>query len=172
MKHFQNHFTVLFLLGVLIVLQACEGESVVPNANNSDVNGNNSTFQTEMLNAVNQLRTEGCTCGNTVMPPVAVLTWDNKLENAAITHANDMHQNNNNTHTGTDGSSVGERVSAAGFNWTRVGENIAWGQNSIAQVINSWKNSEGHCKNMMSANFTHFGAAQKGTKWVQVFAKQ
>ncbi len=172
MKHFQNYFAVLFFVIIFLVLQACESESVAPNSNNDNTNQDNTTFQTEMLNAVNQLRAEGCTCGSTVMPPVAALNWDNMLENAASIHANDMEQNNNNSHTGTDGSSAGQRVTAAGYNWTRVGENIAWGQSSISQVINAWKNSEGHCKNMMNVNFADFGAAQKGTKWVQVFAKK
>ncbi len=53
------------------------------------------------------------------------------------------------------------------------GENIANGQSSAEEVVNSWKNSPGHFKNMMG-NFTHIGVGDttddRGSSfWTQQF---
>lgn len=166
---------LLPFLAIIVLLQACNIDSDAPfdpdaNIGNGDDN-NNDAFATEMLAAVNQLRSDGCTCGNTEMPPVPALTWDSKLQAAALRHTTDMSDNDHFEHTGTDGSSAGERISDAGYSWGTYGENIAWGYNSIEAVIEGWKNSEGHCKNMMSANFTQIGVARVENYWTQVFAK-
>ena len=81
-------------------------------------------------------------------------------------------------HEGLDGLSVDGRVTAEGYTWSHVGENIAAGYFSAESVIDGWMNSEGHCKNMMNANFTEVGLActvngdsTYKTYWVQNFAK-
>ena len=128
-------------------------------------------FQTDMLAYVNALRTKGCKCNGVQMPIVPALKWNKLLENAAIRHANDMSSKNFFSHTGSDGSSMSQRVTAAGYNWSYVSENIAWGYTSLPAVINGWVNSAGHCKNMMSANTTELGASRVGNYWVQDFGK-
>lgn len=37
------------------------------------------------------------------------------------------------------------------------GENIAWGQSSIDEVIRDWMNSTGHRRNILNKQFTHAG---------------
>ena len=44
-----------------------------------------------------------------------------------------------------------------GISYRTAGENIAMGQTSPAQVMNSWMNSEGHRKNILNASFTQIG---------------
>ena len=58
---------------------------------------------------------------------LAPLTWAPLLETAALRHINDMSDNGHFSHTGTDGSSVGQRVTDSGYTWRSVGENIAVG---------------------------------------------
>jgi len=50
-----------------------------------------------------------------------------------------------------------------------VGENIAFGQTTEAQVFNDWIASESHCKNIMTASFKEMGAARADNYWTQVF---
>jgi uncharacterized protein YkwD len=63
------------------------------------------------------------------------------------------------SHTGSDGSSAGQRAAAAGYVWRSLGENIAAGQPSVAAVMGSWMASPGHCANIMRANYKDIGAA-------------
>lgn len=122
--------------------------------------------KTVILEEVNRLRKEGCTCGDEIMPPVDPLTWNDQLEKAAIKHANDMFNSDILNHTGSDGSSLSERVENEGYRWTLIGENISWGYESVSDAVNGWKGSPGHCKNMMNGSFREMGAAGKGTYWV------
>ena len=123
----------------------------------------------ELLDMVNQVRVNGCNCGSTFMPPVAALTWNDELGKAAFAHSEDMKTNNYFSHTGSDNSNAGERVTKEGYTWTTCGENIAWGQTSEQLVMNSWLKSEGHCKNIMNKAFKEMGAGRSDNYWTQVF---
>ncbi|MBT3155145.1 hypothetical protein HTV45_30445 [Streptomyces sp. CHD11] len=55
-----------------------------------------------------------------------------------------------------------------------VGENIACGQRSAAEVVEGWMNSPGHRANILKAGFTHIGVGfagggRAGTYWTQLF---
>ncbi len=128
-------------------------------------------FQTDMLGYVNALRTKGCKCDGVQMPLVPALKRNTLLENASKRHGNDMLKNNFFDHTGSDGSTLATRANDAGYVWSSLGENIAKGYTSVPSVIDGWISSSGHCKNMMSANFTELGAAHIGAYWVQDFGK-
>jgi len=123
-----------------------------------------------LLKLVNDTRLAGCNCGTTVMPPVGVLTWSINLGSAAISHSKYMASITTLTHNSANGETAGARVKATGYNWTSVGENIAFGQTTEAQVFNDWVKSEEHCKNIMTASFKEMGAAKTDKYWVQVFA--
>ena len=41
--------------------------------------------------------------------------------------------------------------------YTMVAENIAYGQNSVESVMETWLNSSGHKKNIMNSKFTDIG---------------
>jgi len=119
---------------------------------------------------VNDLRRSGCQCGEEWMPPVPALDWNELLEAAALRHAKDMATHDHFDHTGTDNSSTIIRVEEAGYEWTAYGENIAHGLSTAKAVIAMWKDSESHCKNMMSPAFKEMGVAQQDGYWVQVLA--
>jgi uncharacterized protein YkwD len=137
-----------------------------PSVPPTTTNINNDAF----LKLVNDTRLAGCNCGETVMPPVGVLSWSVDLNSAAIAHSKYIASIKALSHSSANGDGVGARVKATGYNWTIVGENIASGQTTEAQVFNSWVKSEDHCKNMMNAAFKEMGAARTDNYWVQVFA--
>lgn len=125
-------------------------------------------LRTAMLEAVNQLRQEGCMCGDDLMPPVSSLTWNDTLTLAAQAHATDMHDNNYFSHISPDGSSPYDRAQGAGYSGTYIGENIAHGYTKVSQAVNAWKQSESHCKAMMDDGYRELGAAREGDYWVLV----
>lgn len=102
------------------------------------------------------------------MPPVPPLRWNEKLEKAAYSHAADMERNRFFSHKGSNGKYSADRASKAGYKWNFVGENIAWGYDSVSEVVLGWKTSSGHCRNMMHSGYTEMGAGKTGTYWVQV----
>jgi uncharacterized protein YkwD len=125
-----------------------------------------------MLNLVNAARSQDCCCGDVEKTAVPPLTWDKALEKAARIHANDMSRKDFFSHTGSDKSTVSQRVDRVKFKWRAVGENIAKGQMDEATVVKGWMDSPGHCKNIMNPNFKYMGVAlsSDGMYWVQVFA--
>lgn len=125
----------------------------------------------EMLDQVNRLRASGCNCGRKYMPPVKPLTWNLRLEKAALAHAKDMEINDFFDHHGSNGSSVGDRADKAGYAWQSVGENIAWGYGSFKETLLGWKDSPGHCRNIMNPSYTEMGVASTGDFWVQDFGR-
>jgi uncharacterized protein YkwD len=113
-----------------------------------------------MLALVNQHRLAGASCGSRgVFPAVAALRWNEALSQSSLVHSDDMAAQNFFSHTGSDGSSAGQRITAAGYVWQTWGENIAAGQSSVAAVVQAWMNSPGHCANIMHAAFRDLGAA-------------
>lgn len=77
------------------------------------------------------------------------------------------------SHTRPDGSVCFTALDEADiFYWT-VGENIAYGYASAADVMDGWMHSEGHRANILSENFTEMAvgaAVVNGMRyWVQVF---
>jgi len=162
--------SLTLLLFIFLVFISCkkEEEAVTPNVGNV---ADNEIDATKMLELVNNLRATGCTCGNTEMPSTTALVWNIDLEEAAYLHSKDMNDNDYFSHTSQDGRSFTERMKAAGYDIQGAsGENIARGQRSEEQVFESWKNSEGHCKNMMNSSFNEFGAGRSANLWTQVFS--
>ena len=54
---------------------------------------------------------------------------------AAYRHSRDMADHDHFSHTGTDGSTLGARVDAAGYAWSGVGENIGAGYGSLQLAL-------------------------------------
>lgn len=125
----------------------------------------------EILRLVNELRNEGCRCGSENYAPTNHLTWNDKLEQAAKRHSNDMNQHDFMNHTGSDGSRFTKRITDTGYRYRAAAENIASNPGNASQVFQAWKNSPGHCANMMNPDFTEMGAWQSGRYWTQVFAR-
>jgi uncharacterized protein YkwD len=131
-------------------------------------------FRRELLEYINHTRQKGCNCGINYMPPAPPLVWNDQLEFAAIAHAQDMADQNYFSHTSKDGRSMQDRIIKAGYTFQgfrsfMIGENIAEGQLSIAEVMRGWFKSEGHCKNLMNPGFKEVGIALYNNYWVQDF---
>ncbi|MEV6959957.1 CAP domain-containing protein [Streptomyces sp. NPDC051207] len=105
------------------------------------------------------------------LPPLAV---DPLLTTAAQAHSADMVARDFYSHTSPDGRRPGDRAAAAGSPRRSVGENIACGQRSPAEVVRGWMNSPGHRANILGPGFTHIGVGfagggRSGTYWTQLF---
>ena len=103
-----------------------------------------------------------------------------KLASAADLHSDSMAKDDFFSHTGKDGSSVGDRVKDTGYNYLAVGENIAAGYSTASAVVSGWMNSSGHRANILNANYTEIGIGYEFLKedtgsinynhyWTQVF---
>ena len=124
----------------------------------------------EYLNAINTARSTAHWCGTTWMPDAPPLTWDSRLATAAALHSQDQLAHNTLTHTGSNGSNVGDRLTAQGYSWNGWGENAAAGYTNTAWVMEGWMGSPGHCSNIMNASFTDVGMGRAGNYWTQDFA--
>jgi uncharacterized protein YkwD len=117
-------------------------------------------FATGVLARVNQYRAAGASCGSRgAYAPAPGLAWHLALTQAADSHSRDMVANNFFSHTGANGSSAGQRITAAGYDWSTYGENIAAGQATVNAVVDGWMASDGHCANIMNAAFADIGVA-------------
>ncbi|WP_236016541.1 CAP domain-containing protein [Salipiger abyssi] len=93
------------------------------------------------------------------------------LQRAAESHARDMERMGDMTHTGSDGSSVGDRVKQQGYRFRRVAENIAETGRGADRVMELWIASAPHRKNMLLPDVTQYGLAQSGDYWALVVGR-
>lgn len=130
-------------------------------ATQSDTTCGIANFQSDLQASVNAYRGAGAVCGGVGYPAVGAVNWDGQLQNAATAHSTDMATNNFFSHTGSDGSTLRQRVPAAGYNYRKAGENIAAGQTSVAQVMADWMASPSHCVNLMQPEYRDLGVSCK-----------
>jgi uncharacterized protein YkwD len=131
-----------------------------------------------ILDLVNAARAAGHRCGPKYFAPVAPLTINSRLADAALAHSREMAKNNLLDHRGRDGSTPALRVERAGYGAHRIiGENIAAGAMTAAEVTEGWLDSPAHCENIMDGRFTQIGIAyaaspstDAGMYWTQDFA--
>ena len=136
-------------------------------------------LQARALELINAVRADGYDCGTTGrFPPTAPLGWDSRLEAAARVHSADMARTGNFDHTGTDGSSAGDRIGREGYAWGRWAENIAAGQSTLEAAVEGWLTSPGHCRNLLAPSVRDTALvcvtnddARYRHYWTQVFAR-
>ena len=138
-----------------------------------------STAQTRLLQLLNEARSQSRSCGTDFFEPAGALTWNSRLEDAARAHSQDMASNNFFSHTGSNGSAIGARVSAADYTWRTVGENIAAGLEFAEEAVNGWIESPGHCRNIMNPDFSEVAiscvndeSSDFGWYWTNVLGTQ
>lgn len=131
----------------------------------------------EVLQLVNAARATPRRCGSRKFAAAPPLKSAPLLDRAALRHAQDMARHSLFEHRGSDGSTPAQRVSAAGYRWSTVAENIAAGARDARTVVQGWVDSPGHCANLMGAQYTEMGVAyavdaksDAGVYWAQVFA--
>ncbi len=126
-------------------------------------------FEAEVLRLTNEFRAENG------LDPLAA---DARLTAAAEGWSREMAEGDFFAHSDTQ-----EIVAAEGYDWTRLGENIAAGYQTPDDVVEGWIASDGHRANLLSENFEeigigyHFrdddgGDAPYGHYWTQVFGTE
>ncbi|MFF4366892.1 sigma-70 family RNA polymerase sigma factor [Streptomyces sp. NPDC001594] len=101
------------------------------------------------------------------------LKEDAQLDRAAQGHSDDMARRGFFDHTNPDGAGPGDRTTAAGYRWSTYGENIARGQQTAQDVMDSWMKSPGHRANILNCSFKDIGVGMHpgagGPWWTQNF---
>lgn len=131
----------------------------------------------EVIQLVNQARSQGRVCGNQRFASARPLSANGSLTRAAQVHSADMAARRQMSHTGSNGSSVGKRAKQAGYQWRGIAENVAVGYKSANAVVQGWLNSPGHCKNIMNPNYNEGGvSAVQGRDnklyWTMVYGRR
>ncbi len=102
----------------------------------------------QVVNLINQQRSShGC----------QPLHLSPQISAAAQAHSQDMALNDFVGHTGSDGSSIGERLTRAGYGWRMAAENIAAGQPTPEAVVTSWMSSSAHRANILNCALHDIG---------------
>jgi len=104
----------------------------------------------KMLCLVNQARNQN---------GLPSLGMDDRLDNAAQDHCNDMANMNSLSHDGSDGSDPSTRITQAGYNWLAVAENVANGAKNVKTCFQQLMNSPEHRANILGSQYTQFGSA-------------
>ena len=103
------------------------------------------------------------------LPP---LSPNAKLAAAARVHAKDMARGGFFSHVGSDKTKPSQRVTAQGYRYCFVAENIAQGWKTPEHVMQGWMDSAGHRSNNLSTKATEYGAARaNGDYWVLVLGR-
>lgn len=88
------------------------------------------------------------------LAPVAVV---GVLNSVAEGHATDQAKNQKMSHSESNGSNAGDRMTAQGFAWSSWAENVAAGQVDCASVIGAWMGSDGHRANILNPAMNSIG---------------
>ncbi len=132
---------------------------------------------TQAVELVNEVRARGARCGTRSFGPAPALKLSQTLAGVALAHATDMAEHDYFEHMDLSGQSPADRVRAVGYREKLVGENIAYGPETLAEVVKGWLDSPGHCENMMDPRFAEMGIGyasgegeRRGLYWVQLLA--
>jgi uncharacterized YkwD family protein len=91
------------------------------------------------------------------------------LKNVAQKKAMDMINSNYFSHTSPNYGSPFNMLKTFGISYRSAGENIAKGQTTPQEVMNSWMNSSGHRANILNPNYNAIGVGFYHGAWVQIF---
>ena len=156
--------SITIFLGFSILLSSCIKEEV-SFGNNEENNDNDSpvaNIEKQVVKIVNDERAKH---------KLAPLQIDESLMKSCNTRAKEIVTKF--SHDRPDGTSC---FTAIEIQYRAAGENIAKGQNNAEAVMNSWMNSEGHRKNILSENYTHIGVgcfeSNNSLYWVQLFIRR
>ena len=102
------------------------------------------------------------------------LKMSEELRSIANLKARDMADNNYFDHNSPTYGSPFQMLQDFGVHYSAAGENIAAGQRTPEEVMNSWLNSSGHRANILNKNFDTLGVGvyhggKYGIYWVQTF---
>ena len=130
-----------------------------------------SEFAQEVLRLTNEFRFEH---------GLSPLTMSEELTITAQNYARLMAELDFFSHIGADGSAPWDRAAAQGYTARAVGENIAAGQRTPAEVVRGWIESDSHRQNLLNPDYIElgvgyfaleddFGQVNYGHYWTQLF---
>ncbi|WP_018392807.1 CAP domain-containing protein [Bacillus sp. 37MA] len=122
--------------------------------------GSVSEFEKQVFELVNQERAKA---------GVKALQLDTKLSDVARTKSADMKNKGYFSHQSPTYGSPFDMMKQFGITYKTAGENIAKGQKTPEEVMKAWMNSDGHRKNILSADYTHIGVGYVDGHWTQMF---
>lgn len=125
----------------------------------------------DLVRRISEVRAEGRVCGTKEFPAAGPLAWNDNLAAAAVRHVRDLSSTSAVGHTGSDGSTPGERIADTGYEAVSVGEIVADGEGWMDRIVRAWLESPGHCAVIMNANFSEAGGAVQGLAWAVDFAR-
>lgn len=126
----------------------------------------NNEYELRVLELINNERTKH---------GLSQLSIDMNLSIVARAHSTDMHRRNFFNHINPDGLSPFDRIKNYGISYRYAAENIAAGQTTPEEVVNSWMSSDGHRKNILNENFKKIGVGYYNSNdgyfhyWTQCF---
>lgn len=118
------------------------------NQDNQNNIGSASEYELKVLQLVNEQRSKH---------GLNTLVWDDAAAQVARAHSKDMAVRNFFSHTNPDGKSPFDRLKAYGISYKSAAENIAAGQSTPEEVVESWMNSDGHRANILNKAVTKLG---------------
>jgi len=98
--------------------------------------------------------------------PKYPLKLNPELSKAAQDHAENMHKIRHINH-----ANFVQRVHAVDYQFRRIGENVAAGQKTPHEVMQSWMNSYYHRKNILNRSFVDLGVGRYGDYWCTIFGQ-
>ncbi len=94
-------------------------------------------------------------------PNCPQLRYNAQLTLAAYRHSADMALHGFLNHNGSDGSTVPQRLSAAGYHYTTWAENVTWYKATPEQAVDAWFNetppNDGHRRNILGCTLHEVG---------------
>ena len=129
----------------------------------------------QVLSYLNAFRARPQACGGRSFAAAGPLRWEARLEQAASGHAAELALGDQLNHLTANGRTLRERLRAHGYVAFRVGENLAAGQESLDEVLQTWISSAKHCENIMQPEFQEValvcasGPGKYGRYWVMNF---
>lgn len=152
-KRFKRAAAVSFLLTILVAVALLAGPVAAPLASAG-------TYTSEELTFVQLINEYRASLG------LGQLKISDMLSESGDRHSSDMAKYGffNHYTQRSDwfaaGTSPWDRMAASGYSYnTRLGENIAAGQTTAAEVFQAWKNSPTHNENMVDPNFKVIGVS-------------
>jgi len=131
----------------------------------------------ELLVQINVSREKGGCCNELCFDSVPVLVENEKLRNAALSHAVDMVERSYISHNSPEGIDPVTRIRRTGYQSCSAGENIAAGEENPVIVLSDFLASYEHCLNVLESRYREIGIAvardmDNEPYWVLAFGGQ
>lgn len=147
-KHYAKVYWPYLPLVLIVILGLWFGQPLVNRSQRAVLSYSTNVNANALVDATNKQRASA---------NVKALTLNADLAKAAQNKANDMVTRNYWSHQTPDGQSPWVFIDQAGFQYSRAGENLAYGFMSSDEIISGWMNSSPHRANMLDPDYSEVG---------------